>query len=216
MNSEHNPSIHWGWGSHPLAGSTIHNQELCHQAKSHYHAWWRAATPFLTSACTAPPLQFSRGKVWIQVCLLCLELSSCSVSSDILCPALHWPGTCAAQMPGTAFIRGPHSGCCSAPPPVLSVKDCHTFVLSMAPHLSVDTFCKSQDFAFVFHIRGVILQTRGWVPDYSHCLLWKTKLCCLLSCKAGNFCSGSSATLFWISNLWILYCLIKRKLLVIE
>lgn len=155
MNSEHNPSIHWGWRSHPVAGSTIHNQELCHQAKSHYHAWWRAATPFLTSACTTPRLQFSRGKVWIQVCLLCLELSSCSVSSDILCPALHWPGTCAAQMPGTAFIRGPHSGCCSTPPPVLSVKDCHTFVLSMAPHLSVDTFCKSQDFAFVFHIRGV-------------------------------------------------------------
>lgn len=143
MSTEHNPK-------HPLRKKPApgwmqpHPQELCHQAKSHCAAPWRAATPFLTSACASPSVQFSVGKVWIQACLLCLGLSSCRVSGDIPCPAPHWPGTCAAQMPGTAFIQGPHPGCCSTPPPVLSAKDYHKY----GPTLLCGDFLQNQDFEF--------------------------------------------------------------------
>lgn len=185
-------------------------------AKAHWH---HREQPHPSQPLPVPLLPYSSPEVkfgWIQVCLLCLGLSSCSLSSDIPCPALHWPWTCAAQRPGTAFIQGPHSASCSTPSPLLSVKDYQYIYNKYGPTLVCGDFLQNPGFWVCYHIRGVILQTRGWIWGYSYCLFWKRKPCCLLSCETGNFCSGSSVVFIQISNLWILYRLIKRKLLIIE
>lgn len=145
MNTEHNPSLHWG-RSQPLAGSTTHHQELCHHAKCHWPL--RAAAPFLTSACALPSLQFSRGKVWYKC--VCSAWGSAAAVWVVISPAQHSTGhgqvlhKCQGQPLSRAPTQAaapPHHQCCL-------LRTINTFIVTMAPHLFMEAFCKTQDFEF--------------------------------------------------------------------
>lgn len=131
-----------GWSHHPSPGAV----PSCMPSLTDPH---HGEQPHPSQPLPVPLLPYSSPEVkfgWIQVCLLCLGLSSCSLSSDIPCPALHWPRTCAAQRSGTAFIQGPHSASCSTPSPLLSVKDYQYIYNKNGPTLVCGDFLQNPGF----------------------------------------------------------------------